>query len=93
MATLTTGVVLLRWQLLSAVMMFWPAHSTSVFVGLIMSACGDRQAVWALFPPVGSRWGLFGITMADITAIWHNIESVMIEEMNQTPPQWPMILT
>ena len=31
--------------------------------------------------------------MADITAIWHNIESVMIEEMNQTPPQWPMILT
>ncbi|HEC3211415.1 TPA: hypothetical protein R2S54_004816, partial [Escherichia coli] len=25
--------------------------------------------------------------------IWHNIESVMIEEMNQTPPQWPMILT
>ncbi|EHN6302214.1 hypothetical protein GUC01_25100, partial [Escherichia coli] len=26
-------------------------------------------------------------------AIWHNIESVMIEEMNQTPPQWPMILT
>ncbi|EFH0154053.1 hypothetical protein BKD50_004230 [Escherichia coli] len=37
--------------------------------------------------------GLLGITMADITAIWHNIESVMIEEMNQTPPQWPMILT
>ncbi|WP_410838886.1 YjcB family protein [Paraburkholderia sp. SIMBA_030] len=28
-----------------------------------------------------------------MTAIWHNIESVMIEEMNQTPPQWPMILT
>ena len=37
--------------------------------------------------------GLLGITMADIAAIWHNIESVMIEEMNQTPPQWPMILT
>ncbi|WP_117042625.1 YjcB family protein, partial [Klebsiella pneumoniae] len=37
--------------------------------------------------------GLLGITMADITAIWHNIESVMVEEMNQTPPQWPMILT
>ncbi|WP_237713767.1 YjcB family protein, partial [Escherichia sp. TW10509] len=26
-------------------------------------------------------------------AIWHNIESVMMEQMNQTPPQWPMILT
>ncbi|MBF8891855.1 hypothetical protein GVJ77_17035 [Escherichia coli] len=37
MATLTTGVVLLRWQLLSAVMMFRLARSTSVFVGLIMS--------------------------------------------------------
>ncbi|CSE30022.1 Uncharacterised protein [Shigella sonnei] len=37
MATLTTGVVLLRWQLLSAVMMFLASTSTSVFVGLIMS--------------------------------------------------------
>ncbi len=78
MATLTTGVVLLRWQLLSAVMMFLASTLNIRF----------RRADY-----VGLAVMLLGITMADITAIWHNIESVMIEEMNQTPPQWPMILT
>ena len=92
MATLTTGVVLLRWQLLSAVMMFLAStlnirFRRSDYVGLavISSGLGVVSACWFAM-------GLLGITMADITAIWHNIESVMIEEMNQTPPQWPMIL-
>ncbi len=93
MATLTTGVVLLRWQLLSAVMMFLAStlnirFRRADYVGLavISSALGVVSACWFAM-------GLLGITMADITAIWHNIESVMVEEMNQTPPQWPMILT
>lgn len=89
----TTGVVLLRWQLLSAVMMFLAStlnirFRRSDYVGL----CGDQQRFGRCFRLL-VRNGCFGITMADITAIWHNIESVMIEEMNQTPPQWPMILT
>ncbi|HHL8108233.1 TPA: YjcB family protein [Escherichia coli] len=89
MATLTTGVVLLRWQLLSAVMMFLAStlnirFRRSDYVGLavISSGLGVVSACWFAM-------GLLGITMAD----WHNIELVMIEEMNQTPPQWPMILT
>ena len=84
MATLTTGVVLLRWQLLSAVMMFLAStlnirFRRSDYVGLavISSGLGVVSACWFAM-------GLLGITMADITAIWHNIESVMIEEMNQT---------
>ena len=85
MATLTTGVVLLRWQLLSAVMMFLASTLNIRF----------RRADYVGLAVISSGLGvgLLGITMADITAIWHNIESVMIEEMNQTPPQWPMILT
>ena len=82
MATLTTGVVLLRWQLLSAVMMFLAStlnirFRRSDYVGLavISSGLGVVSACWFAM-------GLLGITMADITAIWHNIESVMIEEMN-----------
>ena len=88
MATLTTGVVLLRWQLLSAVMMFLAStlnirFRRSDYVGLavISSGLGVVSACW------------FAMGLLGITAIWHNIESVMIEEMNQTPPQWPMILT
>ena len=82
MATLTTGVVLLRWQLLSAVMMFLAStlnirFRRADYVGLavISSGLGVVSACWFAM-------GLLGITMA-----------VMVEEMNQTPPQWPMILT
>lgn len=57
MATLTTGVVLLRWQLLSAVMMFLAStlnirFRRSDYVGLAVISSG-----LALFPPVGSQWG------------------------------------
>ena len=73
MATLTTGVVLLRWQLLSAVMMFLASTLNIRFrrpdyVGLavISSGLGVVSACWFAM-------GLLGITMADITAIWHNM--------------------
>ena len=106
MATLTTGVVLLRWQLLSAVMMFLAStlnirFRRSDYVGLavissglgVVSACWFAMGLLGITMPFFNCKSYLGITMADITAIWHNIESVMIEEMNQTPPQWPMILT
>ena len=93
MATLTTGVVLLRWQLLSAVMMFLAStlnirFRKSEYIGLavISSGLGGVSACWF-------ATGLLGITMMDITAIWHNIESVMVEAINQAPPEWPMIMT
>ena len=93
MATLTTGVVLLRWQLLSAVMMFLAStlnirFRKSDYIGLavISSGLGVVSACWF-------ATGLLGITMMDITAIWHTIESVMVEAINQAPPEWPMIMT
>ncbi len=43
MATLTTDMIILHWHLLSAVRCIWPAHSTSVLVGLIMSGLSDQQ--------------------------------------------------
>lgn len=53
MATLTTGVVLLRWQLLSAVMMFLAStlnirFRRSDYVGLAVISSGLG---------VGSQWG------------------------------------
>lgn len=65
MATLTTGVVLLRWQLLSAVMMFLAStlnirFRRSDYVGLavISSGLGVVSACWFAM-------GLLGITMAN----------------------------
>jgi hypothetical protein len=28
----------------------------------------------------------------DVSAIWNNIQSVMVEVMSHTPPEWPMVL-
>ncbi|HEC7465762.1 TPA: YjcB family protein [Salmonella enterica subsp. enterica serovar Saintpaul] len=93
MAAITTGVVLLRWQLLSAVLMFLAStlnirFRKSDYIGLavISSGLGEVSACWF-------ATGLLGITMMDLAAIWHNIEAVMVETMSQTPPEWPMVLT
>ncbi|ECV7371311.1 hypothetical protein ZV60_01785 [Salmonella enterica subsp. enterica serovar Typhimurium] len=93
MAAITTGVVLLRWQLLSAVLMFLAStlnirFRKSDYIGLavISSGLGVVSTCWF-------ATGLLGITMMDLAAIWHNIEAVMVETMSQTPPEWPMVLT
>ncbi|EIA3913520.1 YjcB family protein [Salmonella enterica] len=93
MAAITTGVILLRWQLLSAVLMFLAStlnirFRKSDYIGLavISSGLGVVSAYWF-------ATGLLGITMMDLAAIWHNIEAVMVETMSQTPPEWPMVLT
>ena len=92
MATITTGVVLLRWQLLSAVLMFLAStlnirFRKSDYIGLavISSGLGLDIACWI-------ATGLLGITLVDMSAIWKNIETVMVDVMSHTPPDWPMVL-
>ena len=93
MATITTGVVLLRWQLLSAVPMFLASmlnirFRKSDYFGLavISSGLGVVFACWF-------ATGLLCITLVDVSAIWKNIESVMVDVMSLTPPDWPMVQT
>lgn len=93
MASITASVVLLRWPLVSAGLMFLASTLNiqlrkSDFAGLaVISSClGIAAACWF-------ATGLLGITLVDIAAVWGNIKTVMIEAMNQTPPEWPMVLT
>ncbi|EMX6606573.1 YjcB family protein [Salmonella enterica] len=93
MAAITTGVVLLRWQLLSAVLMFLAStlnirFRKSDYIGLAVISSGLGVVSACCFAT-----GLLGITMMDLAAIWHNIEGVMVETMSHTPPEWPMVLT
>lgn len=92
MATITTGVVLLRWQLLSAVLMFLAStlnirfrKSDYIGTAVISSGLGLVFACWF-------ATGLLGITTVDMSTIWKNIETVMVEVMSHTPPEWPMVL-
>ena len=93
MATITTGVVLLRWQLLSAMLMFLAStlnirFRKSDYIGLavISSGLGVIAACWF-------ATGLLGITLVDVATIWNNIKEVMIEASSHTPPEWPVVIT
>ena len=81
MASITTSVVLLRWPLVSAVLMFLASSLNiqlrkSDYAGLavICSCLGLAAACWF-------ATGLLGITLLDIAKIWGNIKDVMIEVM------------
>ncbi|ENA0665020.1 YjcB family protein [Enterobacter roggenkampii] len=89
MATITTSMVLLRWPLLSAVLMFLAStlniqFRKSDYAGLavISTLLGLGAACWF-------ATGLLGIT----PAVWENIKVVMVEAMSHTPPDWPMVIT
>jgi hypothetical protein len=93
MATITTSVVLLRWPLFSAVLMFLAStlniqFRKSDYVGLaVISTClGVAAACWF-------ATGLLGITLLDMTTIWTNVKEVMVEVMSHTPPEWPVMYT
>ncbi|MDY1038535.1 hypothetical protein GJV04_09890 [Enterobacteriaceae bacterium RIT714] len=93
MATITTSMVLLRWPLFSAVLMFLAStlniqFRKSDYAGLaVISTClGLGAACWF-------ATGLLGITMVDVATIWSNMKVVMIEAMSHTPPDWPVVMT
>lgn len=93
MATITTSMVLLRWPLLSAVMMFLAStlniqFRKSDYAGLavISTLLGLGAACWF-------ATSLLGITMADVATIWSNVKVVMMEAMSHTPPDWPVVIT
>lgn len=93
MATFTTSVVLLRWQLLSALLMFMAStlnirFRKADYIGLavISSGMGLAAACWF-------ATGLLGITVMDLSHIWHNMVEVMAEVSQKAPPDWPMVIT
>ena len=93
MATITTGVVLLRWQLLSAVLMFLAStlniqfrKSDYTFFAIVSSMLGIASALWF-------ATGLLGLEWADFPVIWASFKDIMIEISSHAPPEWPMVLT
>ena len=93
MASITTSVVLLRWPLVSAVLMFL---ASSLNIQLRKSDYSGLAVICSCMGLAAACWfatGLLGITLLDVAKIWGNIKDVMIEVMSQTPPEWPMMMT
>lgn len=93
MVSVTTGVVLLRWPLVSAVLMFF---ASSLKIQFRKTDYAGLAVICSLLGVIASCWfatGLLGITLVDMTIVWNNIKDVMMDVMSQTPPpEWPMMM-
>lgn len=93
MISVSTGMVLLRWPLVSAAVMFF---ASSLNIRLRKSDYAGLAIVTSVVGLAAACWfatGLLGITIAELSAVWNNIKGVMIEVMQQTPPEWPIVIT
>ncbi|AXU96728.1 YjcB family protein [Erwinia persicina] len=92
MATITTSVILMRWELLSAVMMFFASTFN------VRCRKASRNVMAFAFTGIGigmSCWfvtGLLGITlsMENLHNFWHITKEVFVEVMSRAPADWPM---
>lgn len=92
MGTLTASLVLMRWELVSAVMMF--------FASTFNVKCRQRshRGMAFIFTGVGigmSCWfvtGLLGITlsMENLHNFWQITKTVFVDVMSQAPTDYPL---
>lgn len=91
MGTITAGVVLMRWPLFSAVLMFM---ASTLNIRFRRSHYPALAVVSTMMGVGASCWfatSLLGLTSADIAISWLAIKNSAIEVMSQTPPTWPMM--
>ncbi len=92
MATLTTSLLVMRWELLSAVMMFFAStmkiklrQNSHHVMALVCGGVGVGMSCWFVT-------GLLGITLS--MENWHNFmeisKNAFVEVMSRTPTDWPM---
>ncbi|WP_058912442.1 YjcB family protein [Entomohabitans teleogrylli] len=91
MATITTSVILMRWQLLSAVLMFLASTLNVKFrksdyhaLAIVSSGMGIAASCWF-------ATGLLGLSL-DFPVMWAHFKEVFMDVMSRTPPEWPMML-
>ncbi len=92
MGTITASVMLMRWELLSAVMMFLAStfnvkcrktsHNAMAFV---FTGVGIGMSCWFVT-------GLLGITLSmdNVYNFWNTTKDVFVDVMSQTPTALPM---
>lgn len=92
MATLTTSLIVMRWELLSAVMMFLAStmkiklrQNSHHVMALLCGGIGVGMSCWFVT-------GLMGITLSmdNLHNFMEISKNAFIEVMSQTPADWPM---
>lgn len=92
MSTIATGFIMMRWELLSAVMMFIASQLNVVCrkasrngMAFIFSSLGLFTTIWFVM-------GLMGITLTveSVSHFWAVSKDVFIDVMSQMPTDWPI---
>ncbi|MBP2196113.1 MULTISPECIES: YjcB family protein [Pantoea] len=92
MATLTTSLIVMRWELLSAIMMFFAStlkirfrQNSHHVMALMCGGIGLGMSCWFVT-------GLLGITlsMENLHNFMEITKNAFVEVMSQTPADWPM---
>lgn len=90
MGTITTGVVLMRWPLISALLMFM---ASTLNIKFRQSDYPALAVISTLLGVSASCWfatSLLGLTTADIATSWLAMKDSVLEVMSHAPPNWPM---
>ncbi|WP_312241156.1 YjcB family protein [Pantoea sp.] len=92
MATLTTSFLIMRWELLSAVMMFFAStlkikcrQTSHNVMAFMFGSIGLGMSCWFVT-------GLLGITLSmdNLHNFMEISKNAFVEVMSQTPTEWPM---
>jgi len=90
MATITAGMMLMRWPLISAGLMFLAStlnirfrQADYVGLAIVSSIIGLTAACWF-------ATALLGLTLSDMATSWTAFKDYILEVMSHTPPEWPM---
>ncbi|WP_075182918.1 YjcB family protein [Pantoea sp. 1.19] len=92
MGTLTASMLMMRWELFSAVMMF--------FASTFHVKCRQRRhpVLAVLFSGIGigmSCWfvtGLLGISLSSdqLYALWNTLKGSFLDTLSRAPTDWPL---
>ncbi|MEN3753277.1 YjcB family protein [Mangrovibacter yixingensis] len=91
--TLTMSVMLMRWPLFSAVLMFMASTLNIRFrrneryaLAFVSTSLGLAASCWF-------ATALLGLSLVDLSIFWAHFKDVMVDIMSHTPPEWPVMVS
>ncbi|RLM16622.1 hypothetical protein BIY27_00595 [Gibbsiella quercinecans] len=91
MSAIATGFIMMRWELLSAVMMFFASQLNVLCrktsrhgMAFMFSSLGMFTSIWFVMGLMGVEFSQEGMAY-----FWSVVKDAFIDVMSQTPTQWP----
>lgn len=92
MSAIATGFIMMRWELLSAVMMFMSSQLNVVCRKTSRNGMAFMFSSLGLFTTCWFVMGLMGISFSQegFTKFWSHAWDMYVEVVSNTPTDWPL---